>query len=405
MHKRALPLVVVLLVTCSVASRVHAASKVSGKVVNASGEPVNDAVVKLEPSAPGDPTLESKTKKKGQYFFAMVDGGDYTIRVTAEGWRVSAVDILVRNKDNKKTFDFKGPLEPGAKLPPITVGDTDTVIYDMTLSPSTSGSGEFGTGIAVMGTGDLVGLVQKGDSAKARKEIGRSLETAPNDPKLLYLAAYLDLQDGKDADAGAEIDKAIAAEDTFPGAHLLRGAILEKKGDDETALADYRKEAETAQDNGLKRDAYVRVAMVAKKMHRDDDLVQALRKVIEIDPANDVAFTQLLEIYLRQRKEDEVKALLAIAPDSVKNDANVQFNIGVQSWNRGNAEAASVAFARAVELDPKLPDAHRQLGYCEVNLGQLDKAVSELQRYLELAPQAPDAAEVKELIKKISNKT
>ena len=140
-------------------------------------------------------------------------------------------------------------------------------------------------------------------------------------------------------------------------------------------------------------------------MHRDDDLVQALRKVIEIDPANDVAFTQLLEIYLRQRKEDEVKALLAIAPDSVKNDANVQFNIGVQSWNRGNAEAASVAFARAVELDPKLPDAHRQLGYCQVNLGQLDKAVSELQRYLELAPQAPDAAEVKELIKKISNKT
>ncbi len=37
-----------------------------------------------------------------------------------------------------------------------------------------------------------------------------------------------------------------------------------------------------------------------------------------------------------------------------------------------------------------------------VNLGQQDKALAELKLYLELAPNAPDAGEVKELIKKIS---
>jgi tetratricopeptide (TPR) repeat protein len=401
MLKRAL-LLVLLFVAFGAGSLVSAASRVSGKVVNASGEPVVDAVVKLEPLEPGEPILDTKTKKKGQFFFGMVERGDYALRVTVEGWRVSAVDILVRDKNNKKTFDFKGPLQPGAKLPEFSAGDNDTVTYDLTLSPSSSGSGEFGTGIAVMGTGDLVTLVQKGDSAKARSEIARTLETTPNDPKLLYLASFLDFQAGKEADAAAEIERALAADDKFPGAHILKGVILEKKGDDEAALAEYRKEAETTQEKGLKRDAYVRVAMLAKKMHRDDDLVGALRKVIETDPANDVAFTQLLDLYLRQGKEEEVKQLLASAPDSVKNDPAIQFNIGVQNWNHGNAGAAAIAFARAIELDPKLPDAHRQLGYCEVNLGHMDRALEELRRYLELAPEAPDVAEVKEVMKKIS---
>jgi tetratricopeptide (TPR) repeat protein len=401
MLKRAL-LLVVIFAALGAGSLVFAAAKISGKVVNASGEPVPDAVVKLEPVEPGEATLETKTKKKGQYFFAMVDGGNYTLHVTAAGLRVSAVDMFIRDKENKKVFDFKGPLQPGAKMPEFSVADTDTMTYDLTLQPSSAGSGEFGTGIAVMGTGDLVSMVQKGDAAKARKEIGRTLEITPNDPRLLYLAAFLDMQDGKDADAEAEINKALAAADTFPGARLLRGAILEKRGDNETALADYRKEAETAQDSGLKRDAYIRVALLAKKMNLEDDRLQALQKVIEVDPSNDVAFTQLLDIYLHQGKEEEVRALLASAPDSVKNDPAIQFNIGVQAWNRGNAGAAAAAFSRALELDPSLPEAHRQLGYCQVNLGNTDKALAELQRYLELAPGAPDASEVKEVINKVS---
>ncbi len=403
MLKRALQLAV-LLTLLGTGSLVFAATRVSGKAVNAAGEPANDVLVKLEPVEPGEPALEARTKKKGQYFFGMVSGGDYTVHVTAQGFRVSAVDILVRDKENRKKFEFKGPVQPGSKMPDLSVGDTDTVTYDFTLAPSSAGAGEFGTGLAVMGTGDLVGLVQKGDGAKARNEIARTLEITPNDARLLYLAAFLDFQDGKDAEAGTEIDKAISLDDAFPGAHLLRGVILEKKGDNEAALADYRKEAESAQDSSLKRDAYVRVAMLAKKMNREDERVQALRKVIEVDPANDVAFTQLLEVYLRQGKDDEVKSLLAAAPESVKNDPAIQFNIGVQAWNKGNAAAAAGAFARAIELDPKLPDAHRQLGYCMVNLGQHDKALEELQRYLEIAPGAPDAAEVKEIIKKISKK-
>ena len=403
MQKRVLQLAV-LLAVLGTGSLVFAATRVSGKVVNAAGEPVNDVVIRLEPVEPGEPALEAKTKKKGQYFFGMVGGGDYAVHVTVQGFRVSAVDLLVRDKENRKKFDFKGPMQPGSKLPDLSIGDTDTVTYDFTLAPSSAGAGQFGTGLAVMGTGDLVTLVQKGDSAKARNEIARTLEITPNDARLLYLAAFLDFQDGKDAEAGTEIDKAISADDNFPGAHLLRGVILEKKGENEAALADYRKEAESAQDNGLKRDAWVRVAMLAKKMNREDDRLQALRKVIEVDPANDAAFTQLLEVYLRQGKDDEVKSLLAAAPESVKNDPAIQFNIGVQAWNRGNAAAAATAFARAIELDPKLPDAHRQLGYCMVNLGQHDKALEELQRDLDLAPGAPDVAEVKEIIKKISKK-
>ncbi len=390
-----------VLLVCSDLSWALAESRVVGSVTDPAGKSMEGAVIRLEPSEAGQPALEVKTKKKGQFFFGLVREGEYRLVAMVEGMRVSAVDITIRDKENRKTFEKKGALALGSPMPQISVGEFDSVTYNLTVTPSSAEGGQTSTGPALTGTGDIVDLVQKGDLAKARKEIDRSLESAPDDPKTLYLSAFLYVQENNDAAALSAVEKAIRASNTFPGVHFLKGVLLDKGGSPRAALEEFKREAEAADNPDLKRDAYVRIAVEARKLQLDDEALTALKRVVELDPANSVAFSQLLDIYLRKEMTDEVGKLLAVAPDEVKNDPAVHYNIGVQYWNSKNVDAAVQAFVRAIDLAPEMADAHRQLGYCEVNRGNIQNALKELNRYLELAPKAPDAAEVRDLIARL----
>ena len=52
-------------------------------------------------------------------------------------------------------------------------------------------------------------------------------------------------------------------------------------------------------------------------------------------------------------------------------------------WDWANAESA---FQRAIELKPNYAEAHRLYGWYFIHIGQLDKAIAEMERALELDP-------------------
>jgi beta-barrel assembly-enhancing protease len=60
----------------------------------------------------------------------------------------------------------------------------------------------------------------------------------------------------------------------------------------------------------------------------------------------------------------------------------------------GDAERAAEAYAAAVRFPDVLPEAHRQHGYALLKTGRSEEGRLELKRYLELRPQAADAAMV-----------
>jgi Tfp pilus assembly protein PilF len=68
----------------------------------------------------------------------------------------------------------------------------------------------------------------------------------------------------------------------------------------------------------------------------------------------------------------------------------------------GDAERAELrrrareSYARAAELDPALPDPHRQLGLLHYEQGDAVEARRAFERYLALGPDAPDAARIRE---------
>jgi regulator of sirC expression with transglutaminase-like and TPR domain len=70
-------------------------------------------------------------------------------------------------------------------------------------------------------------------------------------------------------------------------------------------------------------------------------------------------------------------------------------------WAQGgvkNAEQVLDAFATAIQLDPKLPGPWHDAGVVLYELRDVNRAAKAFDRYLQLAPDAPDAPKIKAFI-------
>lgn len=75
------------------------------------------------------------------------------------------------------------------------------------------------------------------------------------------------------------------------------------------------------------------------------------------------------------------------------------YNQGVEAFNAGKMDEAKTHFVRATQISEKYGMAYYMLGMCEFGLGNLKATKANFQKYLELEPNGPKAAEVKELLK------
>jgi predicted Zn-dependent protease len=89
---------------------------------------------------------------------------------------------------------------------------------------------------------------------------------------------------------------------------------------------------------------------------------------------------------------------LAAQLDRNPNDANAHYNMGRVLWAQGgakNAEQVLESFAAAIQLDPNLPGPWHDAGVVFYELRDVNRAAKAFERYLQLAPDAPDAAKIK----------
>lgn len=134
-----------------------------------------------------------------------------------------------------------------------------------------------------------------------------------------------------------------------------------------------------------------------------EDFDARLRPVVRDNAAEDV---RLGRFTLARQALDRV---LAAAPDDAL--AHVHYGdlhrlqaqrAGAPAVRQAQVELARARYARAVELDPALAAPHRQLGLLHYERRELAEARAELERYLALAPGAPDAARVAEYVRALA---
>ena len=81
-----------------------------------------------------------------------------------------------------------------------------------------------------------------------------------------------------------------------------------------------------------------------------------------------------------------------------RNLAINQYKIGNRHVVAKKFNEAVVAYRKALEFNPALSQAHRGLGIAYASLGKSKDAVREYRLYLKMAPNAPDAAQVKKIL-------
>ena len=95
---------------------------------------------------------------------------------------------------------------------------------------------------------------------------------------------------------------------------------------------------------------------------------------------------------------------LAAAVQRNPNDANAQYNLARVLWAQGgarNAEPVLEALATAVQLDPTLAAPWRDLGVVFYELRDVNRAARAFERYLQLAPDSPDAPKIRAFVRAV----
>jgi tetratricopeptide (TPR) repeat protein len=142
------------------------------------------------------------------------------------------------------------------------------------------------------------------------------------------------------------------------------GIELKKKGDAVGAMGHYR---EAIRLDPRYAEAHYNYAIALAERGDRDTAVSEYKKAIEID----------------------------------KNYAEAHFNLALLLRQKGDREGEIKEYRRAIEAAPNYAKAHFNLANALVEQGDYDGAIDQYQNYLNLVPKAPDAEQVKQMVKKL----
>jgi tetratricopeptide (TPR) repeat protein len=153
-------------------------------------------------------------------------------------------------------------------------------------------------------------------------------------------------------------------------------------------------------------ECYLNIATVQARKKDYDAAEAAYKKALEINPSSADAYSGLATLYNMQKKFDQAAEASAQAQKlsggaAGGGSASTVFNQGVIAWNAGKIPEAKKAFEQAVQLDPKMAEAHYWLGMAHVNEGKVPEAAKYFEEYLKLAPTGQYAETAKSVLASI----
>lgn len=172
------------------------------------------------------------------------------------------------------------------------------------------------------------------------------------------------LDGGKYEEAARKFSDAIAADQLNPVFYYYRGVSLEKGGNIEGALEDYKKSSE------LKPDFVLPISRTGNVYAKNKD------------------FPKAIEFYKK-------------AMEAGERDTTIWYNYGVCLLNLGDKDNARTVFEKLLSQDPNYSDAYYYLGIIYLNLGDAEKAKELLTKFVEMDSENKNAATAKEILKSL----
>lgn len=415
------PLLLVALLACAPALAAPGAVEASGKVEDAEGNPVAGAVVTFAPEDNPEAEYSTKTNKKGRYFLAGMyssQGDMWTAKIEAEGMLPVEVVIESRTANRVLVGDTQTKkLEAGSKIPAFPIRKLGSAKLDFKLAPEeevlaqarheaeAAAAAEGGTAkvqpqrdpwdeaLQLASAGDLDGSIALFE--KAVKDKPQDAERHEAIAKVLY-----QLERHDDAEASAQ--KAVELAPERVGAHMVLYSVHVARGD-----LDQARETLEQADQAAPGDVRVleQLAYLAGETGDSAAAISAYERVAEADPTNTNAWMSLGDLYAAAGQNDKSEAAYQRVIELDPGNAHqIFFNLGaliINKPNRSEAETRKAinAFRKALEIKPDYAQAHKQLAFALLGVGDRAGARDSLEHYIQSAPNAPDTAQMQQLVK------
>ena len=348
----------------------QASGTVKGTCRDAQGNPVADAIV-VYTNLDNGQKYTLKTNKKGEYFSLGLTPGKYNV-------------TLFKNADDvkaNKPMDF-------VKGFPVQL-DENTLDFDQKKQQEAAARGE--------------GLTE--EQKKQMQEQQAKLQKETNTVKSLQ--AKLDA--ANQAMAAKDYDTAITQLTEANQVDATRDVLWYRLGDA------YRMSAGTQADKAEKQKRYESaVDAYNKAIQLKQDALQNGKEKDAAKANQQLAgfYINLADAYAKSQKiDDAVKSYEAAAKADPTQAGAAYFNIGAVYTNAGRVDDANAAFDKCIAADPTRAEAYYQKGVNLLGKATLqgDKTIAPpgtaeaFQKYLEIAPNGPNAQSAKDLLASIGS--
>lgn len=402
-------------VLVAVSASAQTQARITGKIVDQVGNPVQGATITAEDLAAGA-TYEETSNKKGRFTVGVVNGANpHRVIISRQGFQ---------RLSNEVTPGAGGVFQQVFTLLPEGAAQE---------TATTDGAEQLdGGGAAVRLYNSAANLYNKGDILAAQEKLTGALAEDPALVEAHMLLSSIALDRG-------ESESALEHVDTFLAARPHDAVGLTLKFDALAGLDRHAEAAELMPALAAARpdaDTIARAFNSAAALYQAEDVDTAaplLEAALSIDPQHGRSLLLLAEIRQLQERYDEAldlaQQLLALEPGNVRALA-IQHRVYVKTGDKENAQAAferlaeadpeSVAatFAeegkrlfeagqirqaievleQALSLDPDNVFANYQLGVAYVGEGRGDEARQLLSHFLDLAPDHPEAGSAQAML-------
>ena len=216
------------------------------------------------------------------------------------------------------------------------------------------------------------------DPAAAEKEFRAVLVLEPKNPGAHTGIGVLDMGRGDCRAASGEFRSALAAEPSFAQALALLG-ICQKRLGDRSARASLEKSFQKLREKPLRVQVGMELAGLYEQQGDTEAAGSLMRQLVELDPENPEILFAAQRIY-SDLAEDTLNKLAVVAPGS----ARMQEAIAEKLINAGDLTGAIDHYRKALQIDPRIPGIHYELGEAILESGRSDAATqAEAQKELE----------------------
>ena len=205
---------------------------------------------------------------------------------------------------------------------------------------------------------------------------------APRDARRAYEKGLEAERNGKLANARKYFEQAVEIYPRFANAWFQLGTVLQKENQNDAARKAYT-QATTIDTKFLP--PYLSLALMAYRARNWTEILKLTGHILDLDPLNQAAATGYI---------------LDLDP---LNYAEAYFYNSVANYKLNKIEDAEKSALKAEHLDlrTRIPQVHLLLAEIYSRKNNYANAISELQTYLELAPHAKHADQVREQLAKL----